>query len=147
MITNRTNTEQVLAVLSDALKQPVKVRLEVKNPACFICGADVQCEQCRYSETCPKTPPYCLCPNHSGTSASFEEYTKKFIKNAEIPSLSADDRQNFIQPADRIWTEKYRPTHLTDMVGNERSRIEFLKWLHKRKAKSKPALLLGPRNR
>src|SRR5712692_3728534 len=144
MITDRTNAEQVIAVLSTALKQPVKLRIEVKNPTCFICNADVQCEQCQYAEVCPKTPPYCLCAKHSGPQASFEEYTSKFIEAAQIPSLSIIKPGKDAQPTDSIWTEKYRPAHLAQMVGNEKARIAFLNWLQKWKPKSKPALLIGP---
>ncbi len=145
MITSRTNAEQVVAVLSNALKQPVKLRVEVKNPTCFICGADVHCELCRYNEICPKTPPYCLCPKHSGQFSEFNEYADKFVETAQIPRLSADTPQGAkVQYAEGIWTEKYRPIHLIQMVGNEKSRIEFLRWLQKWKPKSKPALLIGP---
>ncbi len=144
MITDRTNADQVLAVLSTALKQPVKLRVEVKNPSCFVCAMDVQCDQCLYNEICPKTPPYCLCVKHSGAQASFEEYSGKFVEAAQIPSLYAIKTGKDTLHADGIWTEKYRPAHLIQMVGNEKARIEFLRWIQKWKPKSKPALLLGP---
>ncbi len=144
MITDRTNAEQVASILSTALMQPVKLRIEVKNPTCFICDADVECKQCQYAEFCPKTPPYCLCTKHSGANANFEEYTNSFVEAAQVPRLSTHTYERDTQQPDGIWTEKYRPTHLTQMVGNEKARLGFISWLQKWKSKSKPALLLGP---
>ncbi|MBI4257378.1 MAG: AAA family ATPase, partial [Thaumarchaeota archaeon] len=43
-----------------------------------------------------------------------------------------------------MWVEKHRPSHPAQMVGNEDSRIGFVKWLRGWTSKSKPALLLGP---
>ncbi|MCP8320823.1 MAG: AAA family ATPase [archaeon] len=43
-----------------------------------------------------------------------------------------------------MWTDKYRPKSIENMVGNEESRIEFLNWLKDWKRGSKPALLIGP---
>lgn len=77
--------------------------------------------------------------------AIFEEYSSRFIENVQIPSLSADKpRAERQHPTAGIWTERHRPPHLIQMIGNERSRIEFLRWLQKWNSRSKPALLLGP---
>ncbi|MGH9876558.1 MAG: AAA family ATPase, partial [Nitrososphaerales archaeon] len=43
-----------------------------------------------------------------------------------------------------IWTEKYRPQTVKEMVGNEDARITFLEWLVNWKNGSKPVLLVGP---
>lgn len=43
-----------------------------------------------------------------------------------------------------MWVEKHRPANPAQMVGNEDSRIGFMKWLKAWTSKSKPALLLGP---
>ncbi len=43
-----------------------------------------------------------------------------------------------------LWVEKYRPTNYNLMVGNEETRLNFIKWLKNWTKKSKPALLLGP---
>ncbi len=42
-----------------------------------------------------------------------------------------------------MWTEKYRPTAIERMVGNEQSRLKLLAWFAKWK-KGKAALLVGP---
>ncbi len=43
-----------------------------------------------------------------------------------------------------MWSEKYRPTSVKQMVGNEEARITFLEWLANWKDGSKPVLLVGP---
>lgn len=43
-----------------------------------------------------------------------------------------------------MWTEKYRPDSLEDMVGNEEGRGKLLHWLKRWKPGSKAALLVGP---
>jgi replication factor C large subunit len=43
-----------------------------------------------------------------------------------------------------LWSEKYRPKSLEEMVGNEEGRTKFQLWLKKWKPGAKAALLLGP---
>jgi len=43
-----------------------------------------------------------------------------------------------------MWSEKYRPKNLLDMVGNEEVRESFVDWLGKWIKGSKPILLVGP---
>ncbi len=43
-----------------------------------------------------------------------------------------------------MWSEKYRPQKVREMVGNEEARITFLEWLVNWKNGSKPVLLVGP---
>ena len=43
-----------------------------------------------------------------------------------------------------MWSEKYRPASLEDMVGNEEGRAKFQLWLKKWKPGAKAALLVGP---
>ncbi|MFQ5969074.1 MAG: AAA family ATPase [Nitrososphaerales archaeon] len=43
-----------------------------------------------------------------------------------------------------MWSEKYRPQSVKEMVGNEESRITFLEWFANWKNGSKPVLLVGP---
>jgi len=43
-----------------------------------------------------------------------------------------------------MWSEKYRPQKVKEMVGNEEARITFLEWLVNWKNGSKPVLLVGP---
>lgn len=43
-----------------------------------------------------------------------------------------------------MWSEKYRPQSLEEMVGNEEGRTKFQLWLKKWKPGSKAALLVGP---
>jgi replication factor C large subunit len=43
-----------------------------------------------------------------------------------------------------MWTEKYRPQSMEEMVGNEEGRAKFLLWLKKWKPGTKAALLVGP---
>lgn len=43
-----------------------------------------------------------------------------------------------------MWSEKYRPTSLMDMVGNEEARTSFVEWFGKWKKGTKPLLLVGP---
>ena len=43
-----------------------------------------------------------------------------------------------------MWSEKYRPASLEEMVGNEEARAKFQLWLKKWKPGAKAALLVGP---
>jgi len=43
-----------------------------------------------------------------------------------------------------LWSEKYRPASVEEMVGNEEGRAKFRLWLKKWKPGSKAALLVGP---
>ena len=43
-----------------------------------------------------------------------------------------------------MWSEKYRPQIISDMIGNEESRAAILKWFAKWKKGTKPLLLVGP---
>jgi replication factor C large subunit len=43
-----------------------------------------------------------------------------------------------------MWSEKYRPQIISDMIGNEESRAAILEWFAKWKKGTKPLLLVGP---
>ena len=43
-----------------------------------------------------------------------------------------------------MWSEKYRPKSLMDMIGNEEARTLFVEWFGKWKKGAKPLLLVGP---
>ena len=43
-----------------------------------------------------------------------------------------------------MWSEKYRPQNISDMIGNEDARSSFVEWLTKWKKGTKPILLVGP---
>jgi replication factor C large subunit len=43
-----------------------------------------------------------------------------------------------------MWSERYRPKSLSEMVGNEESRARLVLWLEKWKPHSKAAILVGP---
>ena len=43
-----------------------------------------------------------------------------------------------------MWSEKYRPQIISDMIGNEESRKEIMEWFAKWKKGTKPLLLVGP---
>ena len=43
-----------------------------------------------------------------------------------------------------MWSEKYRPKNILDLVGNEDARNSFVEWLTKWKTGTKPILLVGP---
>ena len=43
-----------------------------------------------------------------------------------------------------MWTEKYRPQSLAEMVGNDEARAKLLLWLKKWKPGARAALLVGP---
>ncbi len=43
-----------------------------------------------------------------------------------------------------MWIEKYRPSNPNMVIGNEETRLNFIKWLKIWKKKNKPALLRGP---
>ena len=43
-----------------------------------------------------------------------------------------------------MWSEKYRPKNILDLVGNEDARNSFVEWLTKWKKGTKPILLVGP---
>lgn len=42
-----------------------------------------------------------------------------------------------------MWSSRYRPTRVEEMVGNEDARIEVVKWLKRWKVGMKPLLLIG----
>ena len=43
-----------------------------------------------------------------------------------------------------MWSEKYRPQKISDMIGNEESRSDIINWFSKWKKGSKPLLMVGP---
>ncbi len=43
-----------------------------------------------------------------------------------------------------MWSEKYRPQSIIDLVGNEEARAAFVEWFGKWKKGTKPLLLVGP---
>ena len=43
-----------------------------------------------------------------------------------------------------MWSEKYRPQNISDMLGNEESRSSIIEWFTKWKKGTKPLLLVGP---
>ena len=43
-----------------------------------------------------------------------------------------------------MWSEKYRPQNISDMIGNEESRSSIIEWFTKWKKGTKPLLLVGP---
>jgi len=43
-----------------------------------------------------------------------------------------------------MWSEKYRPHIISDMIGNEESRASIIEWFTKWKKGAKPLLLVGP---
>src|SRR5215467_9959279 len=43
-----------------------------------------------------------------------------------------------------MWSEKYRPKNLLEMIGNEEAKESFVRWLGKWIKGAKPILLLGP---
>jgi replication factor C large subunit len=43
-----------------------------------------------------------------------------------------------------MWSEKYRPQIISDMVGNEEARVAITEWFVKWKTGTKPLLLVGP---
>src|SRR5713226_2497679 len=43
-----------------------------------------------------------------------------------------------------MWSEKYRPSRIEAMVGNEEARLKLLRWYSEWKFGGKAALLLGP---
>ncbi len=45
---------------------------------------------------------------------------------------------------DMMWSEKYRPKNLLEVVGNEEAKVSFVEWLGKWMKGSKPILLVGP---
>jgi len=42
-----------------------------------------------------------------------------------------------------MWSEKYRPQIISDMVGNEEPRTAIMTWFAKWKKGTKPLLILG----
>ena len=43
-----------------------------------------------------------------------------------------------------MWSEKYRPKNIIDLIGNEEVRSDFVDWFTKWKKGTKPILLVGP---
>lgn len=43
-----------------------------------------------------------------------------------------------------MWSEKYRPQNISDMIGNEEPRSSIIEWFSKWKKGTKPLLLVGP---
>jgi len=43
-----------------------------------------------------------------------------------------------------MWSEKYRPQIISDMVGNEEPRAAIMEWFAKWKKGTKPLLVVGP---
>ena len=43
-----------------------------------------------------------------------------------------------------MWSEKYRPKNLLELIGNEEAKTSFVEWLGKWMKGSKPILLVGP---
>jgi len=43
-----------------------------------------------------------------------------------------------------MWSEKYRPKNIVDLVGNEEARSDFVDWFTKWKKGTRPILLVGP---
>ncbi|MDE1843518.1 MAG: AAA family ATPase [Thaumarchaeota archaeon] len=43
-----------------------------------------------------------------------------------------------------MWSEKYRPSNLLEMIGNEEAKESFVKWIGKWIKGTKPILLVGP---
>ena len=43
-----------------------------------------------------------------------------------------------------MWSEKYRPQNISDMIGNEEARSSLVDWFKKWKKGTKPILLVGP---
>ena len=43
-----------------------------------------------------------------------------------------------------MWSEKYRPQIISDMIGNEEPRVAIMEWFAKWKKGTKPLLLVGP---
>ena len=43
-----------------------------------------------------------------------------------------------------MWSEKYRPRSISDMIGNEESRSNIMEWFAKWRKGTKPLLLVGP---
>ena len=43
-----------------------------------------------------------------------------------------------------MWSEKYRPQSISDMVGNEEPRASIIEWFAKWKKGTKPLLIVGP---
>lgn len=43
-----------------------------------------------------------------------------------------------------MWSEKYRPKNLLEMIGNDEAKESFVKWIAKWVKGTKPLLLVGP---
>ena len=45
---------------------------------------------------------------------------------------------------DLLWVEKYRPKKISDVIGNEQAKTEFINWLQSKRRRKKAVLLYGP---
>ena len=43
-----------------------------------------------------------------------------------------------------VWVEKYRPQKISDVIGNELAKTNFIKWLKNKRRRKKAVLFYGP---